>query len=72
LWPVATLILLAPQKRAIDKDHTRLSDLAATVLMNEFKNTEREIYLFRLRLIFIGIFVLACFSALVTRFVWLQ
>jgi rod shape-determining protein MreD len=52
LWPVATLILLAPQRRAIDKDHTRLSDLAATVLMNEFKNTERELYLFRLRLIF--------------------
>ncbi|MBC3870915.1 rod shape-determining protein MreD [Undibacterium oligocarboniphilum] len=23
LWPVATAILLAPQKRAIDKDHTR-------------------------------------------------
>jgi rod shape-determining protein MreD len=23
LWPVATLILLAPQRRAIDKDHNR-------------------------------------------------
>jgi rod shape-determining protein MreD len=23
LWPVATLILLAPQRRAIDRDHTR-------------------------------------------------
>ncbi len=23
LWPLATLILLAPQKRAVDKDHTR-------------------------------------------------
>jgi penicillin-binding protein 2 len=40
--------------------------------MTELKNTERELYLFRLRLIFLGIFVLACFSALVTRFVWLQ
>lgn len=40
--------------------------------MNELKNTERELYFFRMRLIFIGIFVFACFIALVSRFVWLQ
>ena len=40
--------------------------------MNELKNTERELYFFRLRLIFIGIFVFACFAALISRFVWLQ
>jgi len=40
--------------------------------MNELKNTERELYYFRMRLIFIGIFVFACFSALISRFVWLQ
>ncbi|MEB0139938.1 MULTISPECIES: penicillin-binding protein 2 [unclassified Undibacterium] len=40
--------------------------------MNELKNTERELYFFRMRLIFIGIFVLFCFSALISRFVWLQ
>jgi len=40
--------------------------------MNELKNTERELYYFRMRLIFIGIFVFVCFSLLVSRFVWLQ
>ncbi|MBR7782254.1 penicillin-binding protein 2 [Undibacterium luofuense] len=40
--------------------------------MNEFKNTEREIYLFRVRLVVIALFVLICFSLLVARFVWLQ
>ena len=40
--------------------------------MNELKNTEREIYFFRMRLIFIGFFVFACFLALIGRFVWLQ
>ena len=40
--------------------------------MNELKNTERELYFFRLRLIFIGVFVFACFAALISRFVWLQ
>jgi len=40
--------------------------------MNELKNTERELYYFRMRLIFIGIFVFACFSILISRFVWLQ
>ncbi|MBC3862735.1 penicillin-binding protein 2 [Undibacterium jejuense] len=40
--------------------------------MNELKNTERELYYFRMRLIFIGIFVFACFSVLISRFVWLQ
>ena len=40
--------------------------------MNELKNTEREIYFFRMRLVFIGLFVFTCFSLLVARFVWLQ
>lgn len=40
--------------------------------MNELKNTEREIYFFRLRLIFIGLFVFVCFITLIGRFVWLQ
>ena len=40
--------------------------------MTEIKNTERELYLFRMRLLFIGIFVFVCFSLLLSRFVWLQ
>ncbi|NDI84877.1 penicillin-binding protein 2 [Undibacterium crateris] len=40
--------------------------------MNELKNTEREIYFFRMRLIFIGVFVFFCFALLISRFVWLQ
>jgi penicillin-binding protein 2 len=40
--------------------------------MTEFKNTERELHLFRLRLSVVGIFVLICFGLLVTRFIWLQ
>jgi penicillin-binding protein 2 len=40
--------------------------------MTEFKNTEREVYLFRLRLSAVGVFVLICFSLLVARFIWLQ
>ncbi|WP_194725260.1 penicillin-binding protein 2 [Noviherbaspirillum malthae] len=40
--------------------------------MTEFKNTEREVHLFRLRLSAAGVFVLICFSLLVARFVWLQ
>ncbi|MDO9191633.1 MAG: penicillin-binding protein 2 [Undibacterium sp.] len=40
--------------------------------MTELKNTERELYLFRMRLLFIGIFVFACFTLLLSRFVWLQ
>ncbi len=40
--------------------------------MTEFKNTERELYFFRLRISAIGIMVLICFSILATRFVWLQ
>ncbi|MES2072185.1 MAG: penicillin-binding protein 2 [Pseudomonadota bacterium] len=40
--------------------------------MTELKNTEREIYLFRMRLLFIGVFVFVCFCLLVSRFVWLQ
>src|SRR4051794_30841218 len=40
--------------------------------MTEFKNTERELHLFRLRLSAVGIFVFACFCTLVARFVWLQ
>ncbi len=40
--------------------------------MTEFKNTERELYFFRLRLSAVGGFVLLCFALLLTRFVWLQ
>ena len=40
--------------------------------MTELKNTERELYLFRMRLIFIGVFAVVCFSLLMSRFVWLQ
>ncbi|RJF97513.1 penicillin-binding protein 2 [Noviherbaspirillum saxi] len=40
--------------------------------MTEFKNTEREVHLFRMRLSVAGIFVLICFGLLATRFVWLQ
>ncbi|HJV87165.1 MAG TPA: penicillin-binding protein 2 [Noviherbaspirillum sp.] len=40
--------------------------------MTEFKNTEREIHLFRLRLSVAGVFVLICFGLLATRFLWLQ
>ncbi|MCU6434945.1 penicillin-binding protein 2 [Undibacterium sp. Jales W-56] len=40
--------------------------------MTELKNTERELYLFRMRLFFIGAFAFICFIALISRFVWLQ
>ncbi len=40
--------------------------------MTELKNTERELYLFRMRLFFIGVFVFVCFILLISRFVWLQ
>lgn len=40
--------------------------------MTEFKNTERELHFFRLRLMAAGLFVLVCFSLLLSRFLWLQ
>ncbi len=40
--------------------------------MTEIKNTERELYLFRMRLLFIGLFALIFFTILLSRFVWLQ
>jgi penicillin-binding protein 2 len=40
--------------------------------MTEFKNTEREIYYFRLRLFVIAGFILLCFALLFARFIWLQ
>ena len=40
--------------------------------MTEFKNTERELYFFRLRISVVGGFVLLCFGLLPARFVWLQ
>ena len=40
--------------------------------MTEFKNTERELYFFRLRLSAVGVFVLIFFSLLLARFLWLQ
>lgn len=40
--------------------------------MTEFKNTEHELKLFRLRLFAVAMLVLVCFSLLMARFVWLQ
>ncbi len=40
--------------------------------MTEFKNTERELHFFRLRLSAVAVFVLICFGLLTARFVWLQ
>lgn len=40
--------------------------------MTELKNTERELYLFRMRLLVIGIFATICFVTLIGRYVWLQ
>lgn len=40
--------------------------------MTEFKNTERELYVFRLRLIAAMLFVLFCFGLVVARFLTLQ
>ena len=40
--------------------------------MTEFKNTERELHFFRLRLSAVAFFVVVCFGLLLTRFVWLQ
>jgi penicillin-binding protein 2 len=40
--------------------------------MTEFKNTERELYHFRLRLSVGGLVVLICFGLLFARFMWLQ
>jgi penicillin-binding protein 2 len=40
--------------------------------MTEFKNTERELHLFRMRLSVAGVFVFVCFGLLFARFVWLQ
>jgi penicillin-binding protein 2 len=40
--------------------------------MTEFKNTERELHFFRMRLSVAALMVLVCLSLLVTRFVWLQ
>ena len=40
--------------------------------MTEFKNTERELYFFRIRLFAIAGFIFLCFAILFARFVWLQ
>ncbi|MBI1890235.1 MAG: penicillin-binding protein 2 [Burkholderiales bacterium] len=40
--------------------------------MTEFKNTERELHFFRLRLSAAAVFVFICFGLLLTRFIWLQ
>jgi penicillin-binding protein 2 len=40
--------------------------------MTEFKNTEREIHFFRLRLSAVAVFVFICFGLLLSRFLWLQ
>ncbi|MCD6027374.1 MAG: mrdA [Solimicrobium sp.] len=44
----------------------------ATYIMTEFKNTERELYFFRLRLFAIAGFIIFCFCLLFGRFFWLQ
>jgi len=40
--------------------------------MTEFKNTERELHFFRMRLSAAGVFVFFCFGLLLVRFLWLQ
>jgi penicillin-binding protein 2 len=40
--------------------------------MTEFKNTERELHFFRMRLSVAAVLVLVCFSLLLARFFWLQ
>jgi len=40
--------------------------------MTEFKNTERELYFFRIRLGVVASFIFFCFMVLVARFIWLQ
>lgn len=40
--------------------------------MTEFKNTERELHFFRMRLTVVGGFVFFCFLLLLARFFWLQ
>jgi penicillin-binding protein 2 len=40
--------------------------------MTELKNTELELYHFRTRLFFIGVFAFICFMLLIARFFWLQ
>ncbi len=40
--------------------------------MTEFKNTERELYFFRIRLFAIAGLIFFCFTLLFARFVWLQ
>jgi len=40
--------------------------------MTEFKNTERELHFFRIRLSVAALVVVVCFGLLLARFVWLQ
>ena len=40
--------------------------------MTEFRNNDREIHLFRMRLVAVIVFVFLCFGTLMARFVWLQ
>ncbi|EGF33258.1 Penicillin-binding protein 2 (PBP-2) [Oxalobacteraceae bacterium IMCC9480] len=40
--------------------------------MTEFKNTERELHFFRIRVTVAGFFAFFCFCLLASRFVWLQ
>jgi penicillin-binding protein 2 len=40
--------------------------------MTEFRNNDREIHLFRMRLVAVSALVFLCFGVLVARFVWLQ
>ena len=40
--------------------------------MTEFKNIQRELYFFRLRISVAGLFVFICFGLLLSRFLWLQ
>ena len=40
--------------------------------MTEFKNTERELYFFRVRIFVVAGIMLLCFLCLFARFIWLQ
>jgi penicillin-binding protein 2 len=40
--------------------------------MTEFKNTERELHHFRVRLTVVALFAFLCFGCLLARFLWLQ
>jgi hypothetical protein len=70
LWPLATWLLLAPQRRAGPRPHP--PDLTPRRSMTEIKDNQRELQQFRLRLTVLGGLVFVCFGLLLLRFIWLQ